>query len=110
MSDEDLTRGEMNDLIAGFANKNADYRKALLSNPKDIVERQLGTDLPESLKVAVVEDTPDTLHIVLPHVPGEGEELSDADLEMVAGGFLDRYSCSSRGTLAMATRVELRLG
>ena len=82
----DMTRGETNDLIANFATKDADYKRALLEDPKKVVSMQLGQDLPESLTVKVLEDTADMIHMVLPYVPQEGAELSDADLEMVAGG------------------------
>ncbi len=82
----DMSRGEINDLIAGFAAKDTDYKRALLSNPKKVVALQLGQDLPDSLNVTVHEDSADMIHMVLPYVPQEGAELSDADLEMVAGG------------------------
>ncbi len=82
----ELTRGQMNDLIAGFAVKDPEYRAALVRNPKKVVALQLNQELPDALKVVVVQDTADTLHLVLPYMPKEGEELSDADLESVAGG------------------------
>ncbi len=82
----ELTRGQVNDLIAGFAAKDAEYRTALMKNPKKVLALQLNQELPDALKVVVVQDTADTLHLVVPYVPKEGEELSDADLESVAGG------------------------
>ena len=105
----DMSRGELNDLIAGFAAKNTAYRTALQSDAKDIIERQLNTELPASVKVSVVEDDATTMHIVLPHVPAEGAELSDADLESVAGGFLDRYTCNFSKAGGIGTRVEISL-
>lgn len=104
-----LSRGELNDLLAGFAAKNEKYRDALLKNPKDVIERQLNNKLPESLAVKVVQDTSSTMHIVLPHVPGEGEELSDSDLESVAGGFMDEYNCNFSKAGGIGTRVEISL-
>ncbi len=101
-----MSRGEVNDLIAGFALKNPDYKKALLTNPKKVVAMQLGQELPESLQVKVVQDTPDTIHIVLPYVPQEGAELSDADLEMVAGGKGEtEYTCND--IKGIGTHVEI---
>ncbi|MBZ5587395.1 MAG: NHLP leader peptide family RiPP precursor [Acidobacteriia bacterium] len=94
----ELTRGQVNDLIAGFAVKDGEYRAALMRNPKKVLALQLNQELPDALKVVVVKDTADTLHLVMPYVPKEGEhlvmpyvpkegeELSDADLETVAGG------------------------
>ncbi len=104
-----LTRGELNDLVAGFATGNPRYREALLKDAKDIIERQLNADLPTSVAVKVLEDSADTMYIVLPHVPGEGDELSDSDLESVAGGFLDRYTCNMSKAGGIGTRVEISL-
>lgn len=105
----DLTRGEMNDLVAEFATKNPKYREALAKNPKDVIERQLNNKLPATLEVSVIEDGPNKMHIVLPHVPKEGEELSDSDLESVAGGFLDKYTCNFNKAGGVGTRVEISL-
>ena len=82
----EMTRGEVNDLIAGFAAKDEEYKKALLNDPGKVVSMQLGQDIPESLTINVVEDSAEVMHMVLPYVLAEGDELSDADLEMVAGG------------------------
>jgi hypothetical protein len=52
------------------------------------VEEELGTRLPEGVQVRAVEETADTIYLVLPSSSplGVGEELSDQDLEAVAGG------------------------
>ncbi len=82
----ELTRGQVNDLISGFAVKDPEYRAALMRNPKKVLALQLNQQLPDALKVTVIQDKPDTIHLVMPYLPKEGEELSDADLETVAGG------------------------
>ena len=41
MATEDLRKYEIVDLIAGFAAKNPEYRKALLANPKEILAKQM---------------------------------------------------------------------
>jgi hypothetical protein len=82
-----MTRGEVQDLVAKFATENPKYRQALMTDPKSVIEKQLNTSL-GNVKVKAVADTADTTYVVIPHVAGEGE-LSDADLEKVAGGKQD---------------------
>src|SRR5215207_2172912 len=65
------------------------FRQRLLEDPKAAVEQELGTRLPEGVLVRVVEESADTIYLVLPSVSplgGEGGELSDQELEAVAGG------------------------
>lgn len=82
----EMTRGEMSDLLAKFASQNPEYKQALLSNPKEVVSKQFGIQVPGHVNIRVVQDTADTVHVVLPHAVESGAELSDADLEAVAGG------------------------
>ena len=82
-----MTRGEVQDLVAKFAIENPKYRDALIRNPKSIIEKQLNTSLGKIQLKAVVE-TADTTYVVVPYVASQGE-LSDADLEKVAGGKQD---------------------
>lgn len=110
---EELTRGGVNDLLAGFAADNAEYRQALIEHPKEVVAAQMGQTLPESLQVVVIEETPDQFHVVLPYSAGEGGELSDADLEQVAGGKgggSTTYTCNFQqgAMLNFGTHVEVK--
>ncbi|MGH9160484.1 MAG: hypothetical protein ACRD2X_10945 [Vicinamibacteraceae bacterium] len=82
-----MTRGEIQDLLGKFATENPKYREALIADPKGTIERQLNTSL-GNLNVKAVVETAETAYVVVPHVAAEGE-LSDADLERVAGGFKD---------------------
>src|SRR5215213_6943456 len=65
------------------------FRQRLMEDPKGAVEQELGTQLPEGVRVVAVEETQDTIYLVLPSTPmagTEGVELSDQQLEAVAGG------------------------
>jgi len=81
-----ISWGQLNDIIVGFACKNARYREALLSEPKRILSAQIGQRLPDLLDVQVLEETADTIFLVLPHQVDDGGELSAADLDAVCGG------------------------
>ena len=49
----------------------------------------MGSRLPEEVRVVTVEETQDTIYLVLPSASPAGEtgELSDRQLESVAGGW-----------------------
>jgi len=64
------------------------FRQRLIEDPKGAVEDELGTRLPEEVRVVTVEETQDTIYLVLPATPmadREGIELSDQQLESVSG-------------------------
>ena len=64
------------------------FRQRLIEDPKGAVEQELGTRLPEEVRVVAVEETAETINLVLPGTPmagREGGELSDRELESVAG-------------------------
>ena len=101
---EKMTRGQIQDLVGKFASENPKYRAALLNNPKATIEKQLNTQL-GAVTVKAVADTADTIHVIVPHVAGEGE-LSDADLERVAGGKQDiTANCLVLGGTAVSNTV-----
>jgi hypothetical protein len=106
---EKMTRGQIQDLLAKFATENPKYRDALIKNPKDIIEKQLATSL-GNVSVKAVVETADTAYVVIPHVAKEGE-LSDADLEKVAGGKqdIDAQCNISQGGGAVNTVMQLNL-
>jgi hypothetical protein len=64
-----------------------------------------------SINVKSVVETPDTMYVVVPYVAQEGE-LSDADLEKVAGGFLDNLNATckiSGGLNLLSSNVAIEL-
>jgi hypothetical protein len=65
------------------------FRQRLLDDPKAVVEQELGSRLPEGVEVRVVEESAQTIYLVLPSASplGEGGKLSDQELEAVAGGW-----------------------
>ena len=67
--------------------EDTDFRKALLDDPKAAIEKEFNSAVPEGLSIKVVEEEPNTLTIMLPQqIAGEGDTLSDEQLEAVSGG------------------------
>ena len=60
------------------------FRHALIEAPKEALEAYLGTKLPETLNVKVVENSPSEITLVLP--PRSAGELSEEELGTVTGG------------------------
>ena len=71
------------------------FRQRLLDDPKGTVEQELGRGLPRGVQVRAVEESPDTIYLVLPSASalgGQGGSLSDQELEAVAGGVGGKYT------------------
>ena len=65
--------------------KDPEFRRQVLADPKGTFEKQLGR-LPADLKILIHEDSANTLNFTLPPTPSNSAELSDEELEKVAGG------------------------
>jgi hypothetical protein len=64
--------------------QDAAFTQRLIQDPKAAVSQELAVSLPNDFSLQVFIDDPDQQHLILPSV--EGEELSDEQLERVAGG------------------------
>ncbi len=70
----------------------ADYKAKFLSDPHAALA-DAGVETPEGTTIKVMENTADTLHVVLPVAPTETGSVSMEDLEKVAGGAWTGLPC-----------------
>ncbi len=80
-----MTNININQQVLARASKDAAFRQALLSNPKAALAREFNIHFPDSVTVRALEDTSATFTLVLPPQEAGMFELSDAELEAVAG-------------------------
>jgi hypothetical protein len=82
------SRAEMERGLIDRSLEDEDFRQRLLADPKGTMEQELGGRLAESVEVRVVEESADTIYLVLPSASplGQGGEISDQELDAVAGG------------------------
>lgn len=66
------------------------FRQALIEDPKGTIAAEYGTRFPDDVDLEVVEETPTKAYFVIPVNPAATVELSESELELVAGG----ESCS----------------
>jgi hypothetical protein len=85
MADQTSARRDMESRIIARAWKDEAFANELRRNPKAAIEKEVGK-LPDAIKIQVVEESPTSLYLVLPARPSGTGELSDAELEGVAGG------------------------
>jgi hypothetical protein len=80
------SRRAAEDMLIAKASRDEAFRKQLIENPRGAIASALGIRVPADVTVEVLEETPRTLYLVLPVTIHAAEELSEKDLELVAGG------------------------
>ena len=69
--------------ILKLAAENPGFREKLLKNPKEAIQSMVNFTFPDDFEIAVHEDTPLKLNIILPDT---SDELSEVELSVVSGG------------------------
>ena len=83
------TKEEINsaeEKVAALASTDMEFRKLCLSDPHAAVKQATGKDVEPSYKLKFLENEGGYETYVLPDFQGSGDELSDADLDTLAGG------------------------
>ncbi len=76
------TATELKARILSKAEEDGEFRARLIADPRVAISAETGTTIPDGFDVVVHEDSATTAHLVLP----PSGELSEADMESVAGG------------------------
>jgi hypothetical protein len=77
------TRKDLEIHLITRALKDESFRAELIANPKAVIESDLGSKLPDELEINVLEETEDTIYMVLPCNPYEG--ISEEELQASLG-------------------------
>ncbi|MEI6455682.1 MAG: NHLP leader peptide family RiPP precursor [bacterium] len=79
------------------AMKDESFRSRLKSDPRGAIESEMGIKIPQSLKIEIMEEDRDTVYLILPARPVavDNHELSEVELEAVAGGWTTSSECGS---------------
>ena len=78
------TRSEVEAVIAERIAADPGFRETLLADPRAVLAGIIGFEILESVQVVLHEESLTQIHLTIP----SSDSLSDADLEMVAGGGL----------------------
>ena len=81
-----MSRQEMDAMIVQRAWKDDAFRDEFITDPKATIEKYSGQKLPPELNFVALAEDDKTIHFVIPAKPPKADELSDEDLEKVAGG------------------------
>jgi len=77
------TRKDLEIHLITRALKDEEFKQELIANPKAVIEQEIGSKLPDELEITVLEETEDTIYMVLPCNPYEG--LSEEELQATLG-------------------------
>ncbi len=104
---EMVRRSSIEEVIREGAATNPEYRQKVLKDPKAVLAHHTGQTL-EGKEVKVIEETENVIYLVIPPaLPQAGDELSDSDLEKVAGGMGgDENKCEIEGNFNFGTKIS----
>jgi hypothetical protein len=83
-----LTRHDLEAKIVKHSWEDEGFRKEFIADPAHTFVKYLNVPAASLPKISVHQEEPGSWHIVLPAKPENTNELSDAELETVAGGGL----------------------
>jgi hypothetical protein len=81
-----LSRHDLEATIVQHSWNDPEFRKEFVADPAGAFTKYLKMPATSLPKIVVHEEEPGTWHIVLPAKPTNAQELSEEDLEKVAGG------------------------
>ena len=76
------------------ASEDESFRQLCLNNPNEAIKKISGIEVPEGVKINIIENEPGIDHTIL--LPPNIQELSGEELENIAGG-RSGDSCSEPG-------------
>ena len=80
------TRRDLQTALIEKCWKDAEFKRKVISDPKGMLEQHMGQKLPPGVKIFIHEEDGNALHFSIPPAPANLTELSDEELEAVAGG------------------------
>lgn len=88
------TRKDLEAAIVARATTDSEFRQKLVDDPHAGVESLIQelapeVNLREGMEIKVIEEPENAFYLVVPHAPKSKVELSEEDLEAVAGGILE---------------------
>ena len=90
MANQEERSRQMQQIIAKCWSDEA-FKEKLVADPHATLVAE-GVEIPEGVNINVLTNTADTLHLVIPAMP-EDLELSDGELDGVAGGVVEGFRC-----------------
>jgi hypothetical protein len=100
MNEQAMSRHDLEAKIVRRGWENEEFRKEFEADPAGTFARHLGVPAAALPKIVVHEEQPGSWHIVLPVKPANSVELSERDLEQLAGG--STPGCLGIGTVVIA--------
>lgn len=82
----ELSRKDVQSLIIQRAWKDDSFRSEFLGDPKTTIEKYTERRLPAEIRIFAHAEDDSTAHFVIPPKPANADELSEEDLEKIAGG------------------------
>jgi hypothetical protein len=94
--EQTLNRHDLEAKIVKHSWEDEKFRKEFIANPAGTFVKYLNVPAADLPKIVVHEEGPGTWHIVLPAKPANAKELSEEDLEKVAGGTTPTISLTAQ--------------
>jgi len=86
-----MNRNELRSQITQKLIEDESFKAAFMKDPKNAIKSTFGIELPATVDIKTLEESADSITII---VPKTSNELSDSELDKVAGGcFID--SCET---------------